>query len=85
MMPTAHFAIATHLRYNPQKRHRRRPFDPPTNPSKSQGRYQSKLRIAKSLYQHGYSRQDILALFRLIDWIIALPDRIEVTVRGENK
>ena len=42
-----------------------------------QGRYQSKLRIAKSLYQRGYSRQDILELFRLIDWIIALPYRIE--------
>jgi hypothetical protein len=42
-----------------------------------QGRYQGKLRIAKSLYQRGYSRQDILELFRLIDWIIALPDRIE--------
>ena len=28
-------------------------------------RYQGKLSIAKSLYQRGYSRQDILELFRL--------------------
>jgi hypothetical protein len=48
-----------------------------------QGRYQSKLRIAKSLYQRGYSRQDILELFRLIDWIIALPYRIEKEFQDE--
>ncbi len=37
-------------------------------------RYQGKLRIAKSLYQRGYSRQDILELFRLIDWMMTLPE-----------
>ena len=37
-------------------------------------RYQIKLRVAKRLYQRGYGRQDILELFRLIDWLISLPD-----------
>ena len=40
-------------------------------------RYQGKLRIAKSLYQRGYSRQDILELFRLIDWMMSLPESFE--------
>lgn len=40
-------------------------------------RYQGKLRIAKSLYQRGYSRQDILELFRLIDWMMSLPESVE--------
>jgi hypothetical protein len=37
------------------------------------GRYEGKLRIAKSLYRRGYGRQDILELFRLIDWMVNLP------------
>lgn len=48
-----------------------------------QGRYQGKLRLAKSLYQRGYSRQDILELFRLIDWMMTLPDRIESEFKQE--
>ncbi|AOX00162.1 transposase [Moorena producens PAL-8-15-08-1] len=39
-----------------------------------QQRYQIKLQVAKRLYQRGYGRQDILELFRLIDWLISLPD-----------
>ncbi len=42
-----------------------------------QGRYQGKLRIAKSLYQRGYSRQDILELLRLIEWMMTLPASLE--------
>ncbi|NEO47502.1 MAG: hypothetical protein F6K55_26615 [Moorea sp. SIO4A3] len=30
--------------------------------------------MAKRLYQRGYGRQDILELFRLIDWLISLAD-----------
>ena len=48
-----------------------------------QSRYQGKLSLAKSLYQRGYSRQDILELFRLIDWMMTLPDRIESEFRQE--
>ncbi|NEO25699.1 MAG: transposase, partial [Kamptonema sp. SIO4C4] len=36
-------------------------------------RYREKLRIAKSLYQRGYDRRDIVELFRLIDWMMTLP------------
>ncbi len=46
-------------------------------------RYQGKLRIAKSLYQRGYSRQDILELFRLIDWMMSLPEFIESQFKQE--
>jgi hypothetical protein len=41
------------------------------------GRYEGKLRIAKSLYRRGYGRQDILELFRLIDWMVNLPKAAE--------
>jgi hypothetical protein len=41
------------------------------------------VRLAKNLYQQGYSRQDILELFRLIDWMMALPDRIESEFKQE--
>jgi flagellar biosynthesis/type III secretory pathway protein FliH len=40
-------------------------------------RYEGKLRIAKSLYRRGYSRQDIMELFRLIDWMVNLPEAAE--------
>jgi hypothetical protein len=48
-----------------------------------QGRYLGKLRLAKSLYQRGYSRQDILELFRLIDWMMTLPDMSESEFKQE--
>ena len=40
---------------------------------KPQERYAAKLALAKMLYQRGYTRQDILDLFRFIDWIMTLP------------
>lgn len=39
--------------------------------------YESKLSLIKSLYERGYKREDIVQLFRLIDWFIALPKREE--------
>ncbi|MEQ9486461.1 transposase [Coleofasciculus sp. F4-SAH-05] len=39
--------------------------------------YESKLSLIKSLYERGYGREDIVQLFRLIDWFIALPKREE--------
>ena len=47
----------------------------------AQSRYREKLRIAKSLYQQGYRRQDILELFWLIDWMMTLPDELESDFR----
>ena len=46
-------------------------------------RYEGKLRIAKSLYRGGYGRQDILELFRLIDWIVNLPEAAEEEFKRE--
>ena len=36
-----------------------------------------KIRLAKSLYERGYSRQQVLHLFRFIDWIMDLPAHLE--------
>jgi hypothetical protein len=36
-----------------------------------------KLRLVRMLYRRGYSRKDIIQLFRLIDWLIKLPDALE--------
>jgi hypothetical protein len=44
--------------------------DPPT-------RLQWKLRVAKGLYQRGWGADDIRELFRLVDWIMDLPDNLE--------
>jgi hypothetical protein len=43
----------------------------------AQARYEAKLRLAKRLYQRGYSRRDILELFRFIDWVMTLPPELE--------
>ena len=40
-------------------------------------RYAAKLTLVRSLYRRGYSRQDILELFRFIDWVLALPEVLE--------
>jgi septum formation topological specificity factor MinE len=48
-----------------------------------QGRYQGKLRIAKSLYQRGYGRQDILELLRLIEWMMTLPEDLDRNFQQE--
>jgi hypothetical protein len=46
-------------------------------------RYEGKLSIAKSLYQRGYNRQDILELLRLIDWMMSLPELAEQNFQQE--
>ncbi|CDH44692.1 hypothetical protein BN874_1840005 [Candidatus Contendobacter odensis Run_B_J11] len=33
--------------------------------------------LARSLYRRGYPRQEILELFRFIDWVLALPEFLE--------
>ncbi|NET59224.1 MAG: hypothetical protein F6K47_24720 [Symploca sp. SIO2E6] len=53
--------------------------------------YANKLSLIKSLYERGFSRENIVELFRLIDWFIALPEleeeRLwqEVQTLEENK
>lgn len=41
------------------------------------------MRIAKSLYQRGYSRQDILELLRLVEWMMTLPENLELDFQQE--
>jgi len=37
-------------------------------------RFGWKVRLVKMLYDKGYTRETVLALFRFIDWVIELPD-----------
>lgn len=45
--------------------------------------YEKKLSLIKSLYERGYGREDIVQLFRLIDWFIGLPQREEERLWSE--
>ena len=37
-----------------------------------------KVSLVKRLYERGYERQDVLELFRFIDWVMVLPEALEV-------
>lgn len=39
-------------------------------------RYAAKLTLARLLYRRGYNRQEVLELFRFIDWVMALPQTL---------
>ena len=42
-----------------------------------QARFKGKLSLTRRLYRQGLSRQDILNLYRFIDWVIGLPEQLE--------
>jgi predicted transposase/invertase (TIGR01784 family) len=42
-----------------------------------------KFRLTRLLYERGYERQDILNLFRFIDWILELPEDLKRSFRDE--
>ncbi len=46
-------------------------------------RYRAKLALAKSLYRRGWAREDILELFRFIDWMLRLPEALEERLWSE--
>jgi hypothetical protein len=46
-------------------------------------RLEWKLILVKSLYQRGYTKQDILELFRFIDWIMVLPEDLDQRFEDE--
>jgi hypothetical protein len=50
------------------------------NPEK---RFDAKLNLAKLLYRKGVGRQDILNLFRFIDWIMTLPPELATQLQVE--
>ena len=41
-----------------------------------EGRLDWKLRLFRRLYERGFTKQDILELFRFIDWLLWLPDEL---------
>lgn len=46
-------------------------------------RQEWKFMLTRRLYEQGYERQDILNLFRFIDWVITLPQDLETRFRQE--
>ncbi|MEZ4528402.1 MAG: DUF4351 domain-containing protein [Desulfobacterales bacterium] len=50
---------------------------------KTENRLHEKLRIIRHLYRKGFSRQDVINLFRFIDWVMALPEREDEIFRDE--
>jgi len=43
----------------------------------TQSRLQYKLALSKNLYRHGWTKDDIIRLYRFIDWIMVLPGDME--------
>ena len=39
--------------------------------------------LTRRLFERGYNRQDVLELFRLIDWLMVLPKELEIDFRKE--
>jgi hypothetical protein len=48
-----------------------------------QQRKQWKWTLVRKLFEQGYSKNDVVELFRLIDWMMTLPDRLEREFRAE--
>ncbi len=48
-----------------------------------QARYRFKSSVVKSLYRHGWQRQQVSDLFRVIDWMMRLPRELEQKFRQD--
>ncbi len=46
-------------------------------------RWQWKLRLVKGLYDRGLKREQVRQLFRVLDWMLALPPELEQSFRSE--
>ncbi len=44
---------------------------------KPEDRFKFKLNLSKSLYRRGWTKQQIIDLYRFIDWVMALPENLE--------
>ncbi|MBF0136633.1 MAG: DUF4351 domain-containing protein [Magnetococcus sp. DMHC-1] len=66
------FSVVT-LAHLHAKKTRNRPTD----------RYQAKLTLVRSLYKRGFSRQQVIDIFRFIDWVLNLPKNIDKQFRHE--
>ncbi|KAF3887197.1 MULTISPECIES: RpnC/YadD family protein [Nostocales] len=51
--------------------------------SNPENRLKWKLNIVKELFERGYSREDVLDLFRFIDWIMVLPEELVRSFKQE--
>jgi predicted transposase/invertase (TIGR01784 family) len=49
----------------------------------SVARKEWKFKLTRLLYERGYERQDILNLFRFIDWILELPEDLKRSFRDD--
>jgi hypothetical protein len=49
----------------------------------AQLRKEWKFRLTRRLYEQDYKRQDILNLFRFLDWMMELPDGLKQAFRAE--
>ena len=50
-----------------------------------ESRLQLKLSLVRQLFQRGYSREDVLELFRFIDWVMLLPEELALSFKTEVK
>jgi len=46
-------------------------------------RKEAKLTLTKRLYEQGYQREDIINLFKFIDWLMSLPTELEQEFQQE--
>ncbi len=45
---------------------------------KPESRLRAKWRLTQNLYNRGFTPKDVRQLYRFIDWIMVLPDELEV-------
>jgi hypothetical protein len=50
-----------------------------------QRRFQSKLSLVRRLYERGYTKNQILELFRFIEWMMILPDAVQQEFKTQIK
>ena len=50
-----------------------------------QGRKLLKWELTRRLYERGYGKKDVLEIFRLIDWLMVLPESLKVAFRQQLK
>lgn len=48
-----------------------------------ESRLQWKMNLVRGLYERGYSREDVLRLFRFIDWVMVLPEELARSFKAE--
>ena len=47
-------------------------------------RFEFKLALARQLYRRGYDREDVLKLFRFMDYVLTLPAELSRSLRQRN-